>query len=154
MQHWGREKPAAHGTVARSDTELRQWPVQLHLVPPIAPYFKNAHVALVADCVPFAYPNFHQDFLKDKTIAIACPKLDNIAPYKDKIRQIIEYGNIQSLKVIHMEVPCCFGLLGIAEQAIAESGRDIPIEAITIGIRGERLSKLSEKTQAPGKARI
>jgi ferredoxin len=118
-------------------SELRQWPIQLHLVPPVAPYFQNADLVLVADCVPFAYANFHQDLLKNNAIAIACPKLDKVEPYIDKIAQIIIQGNIKSLKVVHMEVPCCFGLVRIATEAIQKSQRNIPFETINIGIKGE-----------------
>ncbi|MCX7918502.1 MAG: 4Fe-4S binding protein [bacterium] len=119
------------------NSELRQWPIQLHLVSPSAPYFQHADLILVADCVPFAYANFHQDFLKHNAIAIACPKLDNVQPYGEKIVQIILHGNIKSLKVVHMEVPCCFGLVRIANEAIRKSQRNIPFETITISIKGE-----------------
>lgn len=122
---------------ARISPELRQWPIQLHLVPPHAPYFQNADLVLVADCVPFAYANFHPDFLKGKAIAIGCPKLDDPNAYVDKLTQILESSDIKSLKVVHMEVPCCHGLVHIARQALSRSGKDIPLETITIGIRGE-----------------
>lgn len=117
--------------------ELRQWPIQLHLVPPTAPYFKNADLVIVADCVPFAYTNFHQDFLKGKVIAIGCPKLDDANAYIEKITQIIKTANPKSIKVIHMEVPCCFGLVHIVQQAINKAKKKIPFEEITIGIKGE-----------------
>lgn len=124
--------------IPRIKPELRQWPIQLHLVPPHAPYFQNADLALVADCVPFAYPNFHSDFLQDKAIAICCPKLDDTGTYRDKISQILKDCNIKNLKVIHMEVPCCFGLVHIAQQALAQSGKDIHFERVEIGIKGEK----------------
>ncbi|MFN3551093.1 MAG: ATP-binding protein, partial [Endomicrobiia bacterium] len=118
-------------------SELRQWPIQLHLVPPFAPYFQNADILIVADCVPFAYANFHQDFLKGKAIAIACPKLDDTESYVDKIAQIIKTANPKSIKVIHMEVPCCFGLVHIVQEAIKKANKKIPFEDVTIGIKGE-----------------
>lgn len=136
MLHWERGEREGEER-ARSSSELRQWPVQLHLVPPSAPYFQDADLVLVADCVPFAYANLHQDFLKGKAIAIGCPKLDDIAAYASKIEQIIRNSNIKSLKVVYMEVPCCYGLVHIAQEALDKSGRDIPLEAVMIGIKGE-----------------
>lgn len=96
MQYWKGEEVAG---ILRISSELRQWPIQLHLVSPSAPYFKDADLILVADCIPFAYPNFHQDFLRGKAIAIACPKLDYIEPYVEKILGIINNGDIKSLKM-------------------------------------------------------
>ena len=125
----------------RLASQLRQWPVQLHLVPPQAPYFKNADLVLTADCVPFTYADFHRDFLKGKAIAIACPKLDDVEPYVAKLQQIIELSNIKSLTVMIMEVPCCSGLVGLAREATRKSGRDIPLQTIVIGIRGDVLAR-------------
>jgi hypothetical protein len=106
-------------------------------VPPHAPYFQNADLILVADCVPFAYPNFHHDFLKGKAIAIGCPKLDDIGAYVNKLTQILKSSDIKSLKVMFMEVPCCYGLVHVAQEALRKSGKDIPFETVTIGIKGE-----------------
>jgi ferredoxin len=136
MVQWEKSKSESP-TISNLPSELRQWPVQLHLVSPAAPYFKNAELVLVADCVPFAYANFHQDFLKDKAIAIACPKLDNVEPYVDKISQIIVQGNIKSIKVVHMEVPCCFGLIRLAKEAIERSQKEVLFETFNISIKGE-----------------
>jgi len=116
--------------------ELRQWPVQLHLVPPTAPFLQEADVLLAADCAPFAYPEFHRDFLKGKALLIACPKLDDTAPYVAKLAAMISESRIKSLTIVRMEVPCCGGLLALARQAMAESGREIPIETVCVGIRG------------------
>ncbi|NVM04908.1 MAG: 4Fe-4S dicluster domain-containing protein [Candidatus Helarchaeota archaeon] len=135
---WTKDKTTTEPTT-RIDSELRQWPVQLHLVPPSAPYFQNADLAIVADCVPFAYANFHQDFLKDHAIAIGCPKLDNANAYIDKIAQIIKIANLKSIKIVHMEVPCCFGLVQIVHQAMKKAGKSIPFEEVTISIRGEKI---------------
>jgi NAD-dependent dihydropyrimidine dehydrogenase PreA subunit len=129
------ETTAAHGS---RPSQLAQWPVQLHLVPPTAPFFHNADVLLAADCAPFAYADFQEDLLKGKALAIACPKLDDTAPYVDKLTAMITQSNIKSLTVVHMEVPCCNGLIFMAKQAIANSGRDIPLETVCIGIRGDR----------------
>jgi Pyruvate/2-oxoacid:ferredoxin oxidoreductase delta subunit len=136
MLHWERKEEEVKEKVGVS-SELRQWPIQLHLVPPDAPYFQNADLILVADCVPFAYANFHTDFLKGKSIAIGCPKLDDIDAYVNKIEQIIENSNIKSLKVVHMEVPCCHGLVHIAKEALSRSGKDIPFESVIISIKVE-----------------
>lgn len=118
-------------------SELRQWPLQLHLVPPTAPFFQGADVVLAADCAPFALADFHKDILKDKALAIACPKLDDTSPYVDKITAMITQSGIKSLTVVLMEVPCCGGLLAMAKQAIANSGVDLPLETIVVGIQGD-----------------
>lgn len=136
MLHWEKKEEDVVEKEGIS-SELRQWPIQLHLVPPQAPYFQNAELVLVADCVPFAYAHFHRDFLKDKAIAIGCPKLDDTDAYLNKLIQILKGSNIRSLKVVHMEVPCCFALLHIAKEALRKSGKDIPLEAVVIGIKGE-----------------
>ncbi|MCM2265970.1 MAG: 4Fe-4S binding protein [Desulfuromonadales bacterium] len=130
-----REEPPAG---APAPSRLAQWPVQLHLVPPTAPFLQEADVLLAADCAPFAYANFHEDLLKGKALLIACPKLDNTAPYLDKLTAMIQQSHIKSLTVVHMEVPCCTGLIHLARQAIAASGREIPLVTVCIGIRGER----------------
>ena len=139
MLHWKDDKKAS-GEKVKLNSELRQWPVQLHLVPPVAPYFQDADLVIVADCVPFAYPNFHQDFLKDKAIAVGCPKLDQADAYIEKIAQIIKTGKPKSITVLHMEVPCCFGLVHIVKQAVERSGVDVPFETVKISISGERLT--------------
>ncbi len=117
-------------------SELRQWPVQLHLVAPFAPYFKEADLMLVADCVPFAYANFHQDFVKDKALAIACPKLDDTSPYIDKLVAMIDQGGVKSITVAHMEVPCCSGLIHIAQQAVERAERKVPFHTRMVSIKG------------------
>ncbi len=137
VQRWDGDEVEGEVEGVKIGSQLRQWPVQLRLVPPFAPYFQDADLILVADCVPFAYANFHQDFLKGNAVAIACPKLDDIGPYVDKIRQIIEISNVRSLTVVHMEVPCCYGLTQIAKEALAQSGKDIPFKTAVIGVRGE-----------------
>ena len=144
MLHWEKKEEKA-GEKVEINSELRQWPVQLHLVPPTAPYFQNADLILVAVCVPFAYANFHQDFLKSKSIAIGCPKLDDVDAYIYKVTQILKNSNIKSLSVVHMEVPCCYGLVHIAQEALKKSGKDIPFESIKIGIKGEVVSRETNK---------
>ncbi len=138
MLQW-EKKEKVRGKEARGDSELRQWPIQLHLVPPSAPYFQNANLILIADCVPFVYPNFHTDFLKGKAIVIGCPKLDNPDAYVSKLTQILKDSDVKSLKIVHMEVPCCYGLIHIAQEALNRSGKDIPLERVKVGIKGEIL---------------
>jgi Pyruvate/2-oxoacid:ferredoxin oxidoreductase delta subunit len=123
------------------ESQLRQWPIQLHLVPPAAPYFNTSDLVLVADCVPFAYANFHNDFLDGHSIAIACPKLDDISPYVEKLVNIFRTSDIKSLTVVIMEVPCCSGLLRLAVDAARNSGTDFPIEVVTVGIKGSVLGR-------------
>jgi len=139
MMHWKEEKETPPEGI-KLPSQLRQWPIQLHLVPPSAPYLKNSNLVIVADCVPFAYADFHRDFLKEKAIAIGCPKLDDIDAYIKKIEQIIKTAKPRSIKVVHMEVPCCFGLVQLVRQAMSQAGEDIPFEAVKIGIHGEKLS--------------
>ncbi len=127
------------GAGVHSCSELSQWPVQLRLAPTHAPYFQDAHLLIAADCVPFAYANFHQDLLKGKMLLVGCPKLDDISLYKDKLKQIFASNDIKSVTYAHMEVPCCFGLLPVIEEAIAASGKRISFEDIIIGIKGEKI---------------
>lgn len=121
-------------------SQLRQWPVQLHLVPPDAPYFKNANLVLVADCVPIAYANFHSDFLSGNSIVIACPKLDNTKPYLQKLTQIIKFSSIKSLSVIIMEVPCCSGLYRLALEAISYADIEMNIQLKVVSLYGNLLN--------------
>jgi len=125
----------ACGTV---QSQLRQWPVQLHLVPPTAPYFQNADILVAADCVAFAMGDMHRQLLKGKALAIACPKLDDSGNYVDKLAQIFQAGNVKSVTVAIMEVPCCRGLDVMVREALQKSGLDIPLETVVIGINGER----------------
>jgi Pyruvate/2-oxoacid:ferredoxin oxidoreductase delta subunit len=127
------DEPSADN-LFRMKSELRQWPVQLHLLPPQAPYFRGAGLTLIADCVPFAVPNFHADFLRGSAVAVGCPKLDDGNAYIRKVAQILANNDIRSLKVAYMEVPCCRGLVFIAEQALALSGKDIPFETELVSI--------------------
>jgi hypothetical protein len=119
---------------------LGHWPVQLTLVPPTAPFLQGTDLVLTADCVPFAYPGFHQDFLKDHSLLIACPKLDNSQAHLEKLTNILRHSSIKSLTVVHMEVPCCSGLVYIARQAMQLSGKDIPFKEVTISIKGGLMS--------------
>lgn len=116
---------------------LRQWPVQLMLIPPSAPFLDGADVLLAADCVPFAYAAFHSRLLRGKKLLVGCPKLDDAAFYAEKLAEILRLNDIRSLTVVHMEVPCCYGLVALTRRALAESGKSIPVEDVTIGVQGE-----------------
>ena len=131
-------KPRAEsGPKESTVSQLSQWPVQLKLVPVAAPYFQDADLLVAADCVPFAYPDFHQDFLRGKALVVGCPKLDDIQLYREKLTEIFKTNSIKSVTLPFMEVPCCFGLVKATEDAIAASGKDIPLKKVKIGIRGE-----------------
>jgi Pyruvate/2-oxoacid:ferredoxin oxidoreductase delta subunit len=117
-------------------SQLGQWPVQLKLVSPHAPYFAGADLLLVADCVPFAMGDFHSRFLKDRSIAVGCPKLDDVQLYIEKLAAILQANKLNSLSVIHMEVPCCHGLTHIARQAIARNKIAMSFEDVTIDLQG------------------
>ena len=121
-------------------SELSQWPVQLHLLSPVAPYFKGADVLLASDCSAFTAGDFHKDYLKGKILAIACPKLDtNLQVYVDKIKIMIEESKINTITVLIMEVPCCRGLTSIVKKAVEDSNRKIPIKELVLSVRGEKI---------------
>jgi hypothetical protein len=135
----GRDESAreSQGTVA---SQLRQWPIQLHLVNPNAPYFKGADVLLTADCVGYAVGGFHSEYLKGKSIAIACPKLDEGQDiYVEKVRSWIDDAEINTLSVMIMQVPCCGGLLNMALRAARAAKRKVPIKSIVVSLQGDVL---------------
>lgn len=140
------DKPAG-GSIQETDSgpktsELAQWPIQLHLVPPTAPYFKKADVLLAADCVAFAMGSFHRDHLKGKGLAIACPKLDQGQEiYLQKLVAMIDEAQINTLIVMVMEVPCCTGLVQLAKEASARATRKVPVKQMVVSLRGEILSE-------------
>jgi Fe-S-cluster-containing hydrogenase component 2 len=135
MKLWsGESKPVQ----AAGGSALRQWPVELKLLNPLAPYFQNAHLLIAADCVAFAFGNFHQRFLEGKALVVFCPKLDNAhEEYIEKLSLILKQNNIQSLTVVHMEVPCCSATTHIVEQALKLSGKSLVIKDYTISLQGE-----------------
>jgi ferredoxin len=120
-------------------SRLRQWPVQLGLVPAFAPYLNNSDLLIAADCVPFAYAGFHENLLKDKIVLVGCPKFDDLDAYGAKLEQVFRNNTIKSVTYAHMEVPCCSGLIGVIRQAIDASGKEIPFHDRVISIRGELL---------------
>ena len=131
--------PAAAAVETKADqpSALRQWPVQLHLVSPHAPYFRQADVLLAADCVAFSMGNFHSKYLAGKGLAIACPKLDSGKEvYLEKLTAMIDQAEINTLSVMMMEVPCCSGLLQLAQAASARAARKVPVKTIVVGLDG------------------
>ena len=125
------------GTAVPAASELGQWPVQLKLVPVSAPYLREADLLVAADCVPFAYADFHRKLLRGRAVVIACPKLDHGAEYVDKLAEIIRLNDLRSITVAHMEVPCCFGLGQIVRAAIEKSGIKVPLMDVNIAVTGE-----------------
>jgi hypothetical protein len=129
-------------TTTKAPSQLRQWPIQLHLISPQAPYFQGADVLLAADCTAFALGAFHNDYLKGRSLAIACPKLDQgLDVYVQKLTALVEDARINTLTVVMMQVPCCRGLLALASEAVAESSRKIPVKAVVVGLQGGILSE-------------
>lgn len=138
-------RPTSHGAplpvADASDRDeapsaLAHWPIQLHLVPPAAGFLQGADLLLVADCVPFALADFHERFLQGRAVLIGCPKLDDKRFYVQKLAAILEQATVRSLTVVHMEVPCCMGLMQIAQAAQQLSGVSVPLEEVTISTRG------------------
>jgi Pyruvate/2-oxoacid:ferredoxin oxidoreductase delta subunit len=116
---------------------LSHWPVQIKLVPPTAPFLKGADLLVAADCVPFAYPDFHSDFLKGKVLMVGCPKFDDAPAYVQKFADVFKVAGVKSVTVATMEVPCCQGLPVIVKRGMAEAGADIPMSHIVVSLRGE-----------------
>ncbi len=136
------KEPVGIHSAADTPSALQQWPVQLHLLSPVAPYLKGSDLLLAADCTAFALGNFHQKFLKGKTLAIACPKLDsNKEVYIEKLAAMIDQSGINTLTVMIMEVPCCGGLLQIAKLAQEKASRKIPLKLIVVGLQGTILKE-------------
>ncbi len=128
--------------VGKIKSQLTQWPIQMHLINPTAPYYQGADVLLTADCVAYALGDFHRDYLQDKSIAIACPKLDQGQDiYLEKIKSWIDDAKINTLTVLIMQVPCCGGLLNLAQQAAEGTTRKVPIKYVVVGVQGEILQE-------------
>ena len=156
-KHESKEKPMScgcPGSLARSikrldistgsdrrqtQPQLGNWPVQIHLLPLRAAYYQGADLLIAADCCAYACAGFHNDFIKGHTVAIGCPKLDDTGVYGEKLSSILRDNNIQSLAVAYMEVPCCAGLVSLVDEAIAASGKNIPVTKTKIGIKGNIL---------------
>ena len=133
-------RPVQPASFIPAPSELRQWPVQIKLVPVNAPYFDGADLLIAADCTAYAYANFHQDFIRGRVTLIGCPKLDT-ADYEEKLTAILTENDVRSVMLTRMEVPCCGGLEYAARQAIAHSGRALPLRVVTISAEGRILQE-------------
>jgi len=141
-------KPANGGCDAARP--LRNWPVQLMLVPVAAPYFTDADLLIAADCVPFAYDRFHDNILKGRPLIMGCPKLDNAAYYADKLTEIFKSNTIQSVHIAIMEVPCCSGLVRIIRNSLSNAGKDLPVSCSKIGVTGRIVDDSGKDRQQIG----
>lgn len=134
------EKSAVDKSAGQSDytpaAELSHWPVQLHLVSPQSRFLQGSDLLIAADCVPFAYADFHRNFLADRSLIIGCPKLDDIKIYHQKLVEIFKINKLKSITLVHMEVGCCFGLSSLVRSALEESGAETPLQEIVIGVDG------------------
>jgi Pyruvate/2-oxoacid:ferredoxin oxidoreductase delta subunit len=134
-----RKTGAADG--GRLVSELGQWPVKIELVNPRAPYFEDEDLMVIADCSPLAYANAHPDLIKDRAIAIGCPKFGDVDFYVKKLSAIVANNNVHTVAVARMEVPCCGGLTQAVADAVKASGKNVPVEEIIVGINGEILER-------------
>lgn len=137
---------------AEPPSRLANWPLQLHLVPPQAPYLRGADLLLVADCVPLAYAGFHGRFLDGRPVAIGCPKLDDTQAYVQKLAQILRVAALRRLTILRMEVPCCSGLVHIARAAMETAGTQVPLDEVTISIQGQILTPSPRCESGPATA--
>lgn len=122
-------------------SELSHWPVQIKLVPPTAPFLKGADLLVAADCTPFAYPDFHQEFLRGKVLMVGCPKFDDAEAYVQKFTDVFRTAGIKSVTLLTMEVPCCQGLPLIVKKGMAAAGVEIPMQHIVVSTRGEVIKR-------------
>ena len=137
-----RDKNNEKNVNGKRPSQLKQWPIQMHLISTNAPYYQNADLLLAADCTAFSLGDFHKDYLKGKAIAIACPKLDEGQEiYLEKLKALIDTAKINTLSVMIMQVPCCGGLLHLAQKAVEQAERKIPIKVIVVGIQGDILKE-------------
>jgi len=132
------QNPTNESTSTEQASELTQWPVQMHLINPMASYFQNADLLIAADCVAFSLGNFHSKFLKGKKLAIACPKLDsNMEVYVEKLVRLINDAKVNTIHVMIMEVPCCGGLSSMIQRAMQQASRKVPVKQIVVSVQGE-----------------
>jgi ferredoxin len=130
------------GAAVAQPSRLTHWPIQLHLISPLASHYRGADLLLAADCVPFALGGFHENHLKGKTLTIACPKLDQGQEvYLEKLTSLVNEAEVKSVTVMIMQVPCCSGLLHLARKAVERSGRPVPLRFLIVGLRGEILQE-------------
>lgn len=135
------EGPEADAPAGTRRSRLRNWPIQIMLVPPHAPYLQDADLLIAADCAGAASPNFHDEFVKGRVLLIGCPKLDDAGFYREKLASMFRANRINSVTVVHMTVPCCFGLVQLVRKAIADAGRPIPFAEVTLGLEGKVVSE-------------
>ncbi len=140
MRRMERLREAVSASAAHPVSQLGQWPCQIKLVPVNAPYFDGARLLIAADCTAYAYANMHDAFMQGKITIIGCPKLDSI-DYSEKLAQILQNNDIQSVTVVRMEVPCCGGLELAAKKAMQAAGKSIPFQVVTISIDGKILER-------------
>lgn len=129
--------PAMQEPQPKLQSELQQWPVQLSLVNPSAPFFQEANLLVAADCTAYAYADFHRDFIRNHITVIGCPKLDDTAYYAEKLAEILRKNRIKSITVVRMSVPCCGGIVQAVKQAMLESQTIVPYKEVTVGIDGQ-----------------
>jgi len=142
MMSFAKEDAAAEVLAGKRPSQLTHWPIQMHLLSPNAPHYQGADMLLAADCVAYSLGDFHKDYLKGKTLGIACPKLDQGKEiYLEKLKALIDGAKINTLTVMIMQVPCCSGLLHLALQAAAQAERKIPVKCIVVGIQGDILKE-------------
>jgi len=136
------EQPETLSESGQRQSHLTHWPIQLHLISPMASQYRNSDLLIAADCVGFSYPDFHKDFLKGKSLVIACPKLDsNKEVYLSKLISLVDDAEIKSISVLIMQVPCCGGIVKLAQQALNFTKREVPLFMTMIGIQGEILAQ-------------
>jgi Pyruvate/2-oxoacid:ferredoxin oxidoreductase delta subunit len=123
---------------------LTHWPIQIRLVPPHAPFLIGADLLIVSDCTPIAYPDFHRDFLKGRSVLMGCPKFDQQEMYIERFSEIFKNCAIKSVTVVVMEVPCCSGMPMIVKAGMKESGKKVPLEVVTLSLQGEIISREQE----------
>jgi len=132
------EKEREKASRVQAESELTHWPVQIKLVPSTAPFLKGADLLVAADCTPFAYSSFHEDFIRGRTVLVGCPKLDAVEPYIEKFAAVFASADIKRITVVVMEVPCCHGLPVIVKKGMALAGKSIPMEVVVISTRGKK----------------
>jgi Fe-S-cluster-containing hydrogenase component 2 len=130
------------GGAAETESALSHWPVQIRLIPPTAPFLKEADLLVLADCVPVAFPMLHQEFLHGKAVAMGCPKFDDVQQYVEKFTAIFKVANLKRVTTVVMEVPCCAGLPKIVETAIEKAGVSLPMERVVISTKGKILRRM------------
>lgn len=133
---------AVYENTGRSPSALTTWPVQIRLVPPHAPFLRGADLLVVSDCTPFAYPDFHRDFMQGRVLLTGCPKFDDRELYEEKFASIFEQADIKSVTVVVMEVPCCQGMPLIVKAGMDASNKHVPLETAVISIDGEIIKRV------------